>query len=134
MTKKPKGVKTETTETDEQAEDAHLIALEFLKQLITLSSGVLALSAAFIENFLPTSLPQSIILLVSWVCLAFSIYFGLQGISAIVQSRLVRGLNWASGRGRRYTGESKYFFIAGIILFAVFAFLSFLQPGVAAPQ
>jgi hypothetical protein len=118
---------------NEQYEDAHQIALEFLKQLITLSSGVLALSAAFIENFLPASLLQSIFLFTSWVCLALSIYFGLQAISEIVQSRLMPGLNWASGPGRRYAAASKNFFIVGIILFAVFAFISFLFSSTALP-
>lgn len=116
-----------------QHEDAHLIALEFLKQLITLSSGVLALSAAFIENFLPTSMLQSILLVISWVCLALAIYFGLQAISEIVQSRLVPGLNWAGGLGRKYAGASKYFFIFGIIFFAVFAFVSFLDKSILLP-
>ncbi len=113
--------------------DAHQIALEFLKQLITLSSGVLALSAAFIENFLPAALWQSIFLFTSWVCLALSIYFGLQAISEIVQSRLMPGLNWAHGPGRRYAAASKNFFVVGIILFAVFAFISFLFSNPARP-
>jgi hypothetical protein len=110
----------------EPYEDAHQVALEFLKQLITLSSGVLALSAAFIENFFPASLWQSVFLFASWVCLALSIYFGLQAISEIVQSRLMPGLNWAKGPGRRDAAASKNFFVVGIILFAVFAFISFL--------
>jgi hypothetical protein len=117
----------------EPYEDAHQIALEFLKQLITLSSGVLALSAAFIENFFPASLLQSIFLFTSWVCLALSIYFGLQAISEIVQSRLMPGLNWANGPGRRYAAASKNFFVVGIILFAVFAFISFLFSSKALP-
>lgn len=117
----------------EQYEDAHLIALEFLKQLITLSSGVLALSAAFIENFLPASPIQSILLFTSWVCLALSIYFGLQAISEIVQSRLMPGLSWADGIGRTYAGASKYFFIAGIVFFAIFAFVSFLFSNTTPP-
>ncbi len=121
-TSKPKIDKLEM----EQYEDAHQVALEFLKQLITLSSGVLALSAAFIENFLPASLWQSVFLFISWVCLALAIYFGLQAISEIVQSRLMPGLNWANGPGRRYAAASKNFFVLGIILFAVFAFISFL--------
>ncbi|GAB4566835.1 MAG: hypothetical protein Fur0017_06340 [Anaerolineales bacterium] len=120
-------------ELEEPYEDAHEIALEFLKQLIALSSGVLALSAAFIENFMPATLPQIFLLVFSWSSLAFSIYFGLQAISAIVQSRLVRGLNWADGRGRKYTGASKYLFITGIIFFAVFAFVSFLGNSGVAP-
>jgi hypothetical protein len=117
----------------EPCEDAHQIALEFLKQLITLSSGVLALSAAFIENFLPASLWQAIILFTAWVCLALSIYFGLQAISEIVQSRLMPGLPWANGPGRRYAAASKNFFVAGITLFAVFAFISFLFSNTAQP-
>ena len=129
MTKK----KVSNAEIGEPYEDAHLIALEFLKQLITLSSGVLALSAAFIENFLPTSPLLSLCLFMAWVCLAFSIYFGLQAISEIVQSRLVPGLNWADRVGRKYTAASKYFFILGIILFAVFAFISFLITSTALP-
>jgi len=110
-----------------QPEDAHIIMLELLKQLITLSSGVLALSAAFIENFLPESLVQILILIASWICLAISVYSGLQAMSAIVQSRLTPGLDWSQGLGQKYGSASKYFFVAGITIFAIFALVSFLS-------
>ncbi len=113
-------------ETSTPPDDAHLAALELLKQLITLSSGVLAVSAAFIANFFPGSVVQILILVGSWACLAASVYSGLQAMSAIVQSRLTPGLPWSKGLGEKYATASKYFFVAGLILFAVFALVSFL--------
>ncbi|NWG06183.1 MAG: hypothetical protein HXY35_05775 [Chloroflexi bacterium] len=113
-------------EQDSPYTDAHTIALDLLKQLITLSSGVLALSAAFIESLYPETTIQILTLIASWLCFAGSIYSGLQAMSAIVQSRLTPGYDWSKGIGRVYAGASKYLFISGIVVFAVFALISFL--------
>jgi hypothetical protein len=106
--------------------DAHIVALEFLKQLITLSSGVLAVSAAFIENFHPQSRLQVGLLIGSWACLAGSAYFGLQAISTIVQIRLIPDLDWRDSSGLKFATFSNHLFVAGITLFAAFALASFL--------
>ena len=70
-----------------QPDDAHQIALELMKKLITLASGVVALSATFLEkmeaDFFHIALLGS-----SWIALVVSIFCGLQTISAIVKSRL----------------------------------------------
>ena len=103
--------------------DAHKIALELLKQLITLSSGVLALSATFIKEFASVPIYLIIVLIVAWACLIASILFGLQSISAIVKSRLNPDFDWSEGTGKWTAAASKYAFVAGISFFALFALL-----------
>ena len=106
--------------------DAHKIALELLKQLITLSSGVLALSATFVEKFAAVTPWVISVLVLSWVCLIASILLGLEAISAIVKARLSPDFDWSEGRGKWTAAASKYSFVAGIALFAVFACLFLL--------
>lgn len=104
--------------------DAHEVALELMKQLITLSSGVLALSATFVENFTTDSIAMLIVLLLAWLSLVVSVYSGLETISAIVKSRLLTDHDWSEGVGRRNATISKYAFISGLTFFAVFAFIT----------
>lgn len=102
--------------------DAHEVALDFAKQLITLSSGVLALSATFIRELPAATLIQLGLLALSWTALAISVYGGLQTISAIVKSRVNSDHAWSSGAGQRYATTSKLAFLVGVVLFAAFAF------------
>lgn len=111
---------------DRDKTDAHQIALELMKQIITLGSGVVALSATFLEKFEICTVSLALLAL-SWSSLLFSIFFGLQTISAIVKSRLNTEHDWSTGDGQRYARYSKYAFIVGIVLFAAFAFTSFLM-------
>jgi hypothetical protein len=104
------------------------VALELMKQLITLASGVLALSATFVEKLqlVPVYLP--IILALSWGALVLSVFGGLQAISAIVKSRLdPEESDWSEGYGKVRARIAKYAFIVGISLFAVVALGSLLQ-------
>ena len=111
--------------------DAHEIALELMKQLITLSSGVVVLGATFLEKFGAPSLIHGVLLGLSWLALITSIFCGLQTISAIVKSRLNSEHQWSEGSGKAYARVSKYAFVIGIFLFAMFAFLSFVSPNLA---
>jgi hypothetical protein len=104
--------------------DAHQIALELLKQIITLAAGVLALSATFIEKFGSASIWLLIVLALAWVSLIVSVLMGLEAISAIVKSRLSSDYDWSEGTGRSLASASKYAFVVGIALFAGFALLS----------
>ena len=106
--------------------DAHKIALELMKQLITLASGVIALSATFIEKF-PTRWITLPVLAMSWLALLLCVFFSLQTISAIVKSRLAADAEWSKGSGQKYARSSKYAFLAGIFLFATFALASVLS-------
>lgn len=116
-------------------------ALELMKQLITLSSAVLALSATFIQK-LSTSVPwKMVVLAAAWLCLISSALAGLETISAIVQARLEPELSdWSTGRGRTSALATKYCFIGGLLLFAVFAVAVLAESGepntsgVAVPQ
>jgi|SRR5260370_22967472 len=103
-------------------------ALELMKQLITLSAGVLALSATFIDK-LPRGPSYTLgALLVSWAALVVSIYCGLKTISVIVKSRLASNDEWSKNEGRRYAIWCQNCFLAGITIFAFFAFLSLACP------
>jgi ABC-type transport system involved in multi-copper enzyme maturation permease subunit len=118
----------ETKEAPTTRTNADEVALELMKQLITLASGVLALSATFISGLEGKSIGLILVLLSSWVLLLVSISFGLQTISVIVKSRLKSNDDWSMGYGRKSAWISKYAFTAGIGAFAVFAFLSLQHP------
>ena len=116
-----------------QDTDAHTIALELMKQIITLAAGVVALSATFLEKIKTGSI-SLVVLGLSWVALVISIFFGLQTISAIVKSRLnPEEHEWSKGRGQAYARISKYAFVVGISLFAIFAFLLFVLTNLNTP-
>ena len=99
-------------------------ALKLMKQLITLSSGVLVLSATFIGNFSTASALLLIVLVVAWVLLTIAVLAGLETISAIVKSRLFPEHDWSRGRGQTTARFSKYCFVTGLAFFAIFAFLT----------
>jgi hypothetical protein len=103
-------------------------ALELMKQLITLSSGVLALGAAFIDKLPKTPAYFLSFLFISWVALIISLIFGLKTISAIVKSRLDCDDQWSRGKGRTFGRVSQYSFLVGIGFFAAFAFISLALP------
>jgi hypothetical protein len=106
--------------------DAHQIALELMKQLITLASGVVVLSATFLEKLGPGPV-RRILLGLSWLALVTCIFCALQTISVIVKSRLNPEHQWSKGAGQAYAHVSKYAFVIGIFLFAMFAFISFIS-------
>jgi hypothetical protein len=101
------------------------VALEYIKQVITLAAGVLAISATFIESLGGKTWIHLTVLALSWSSLVISVFFGLQTISAIVKSRLDSDDNsWSQGQGKTYAKLCKYSFVAGIALFAIYALLS----------
>jgi hypothetical protein len=113
------GVESQDVET--KPDDAHAVAVDLMKQLITLASGVLALSATFLEKFKPLSTLQMVAVALSWLLLLLSAFFGLETISAVVKSRLESDVNWSRGYGLRCAKATKYLFVSGIACFAFFA-------------
>ncbi|MCL4518980.1 MAG: hypothetical protein M1587_07265, partial [Thaumarchaeota archaeon] len=107
---------------------ADAAALELMKQLIALASGVLALSAAFADKLPKVPIYVLFLLLASWIALVVSISFGLKTISAIVKSRLNFDTEWSRGAGRTFGKLCRYGFLTGLILFASFAFVSLIFP------
>jgi hypothetical protein len=98
-------------------------ALELIKHLITLSSGVLALSATFVTKISGSGSRWTLWLLgAAWFALTASVVAGLQAISAIVKSRLDDNERWSTGYGKGTAAVSKYAFVAGLALVAAFAF------------
>jgi len=106
----------------DKANDAHQIALELMKQIIALASGVVALSATFLEKLKPGAICLGLLGL-SWAVLLASIFCGLQTISAIVKGRLDPDFEWSKGSGQTYARISKYAFVIDILLLATFTFL-----------
>jgi hypothetical protein len=104
--------------------EAGPIALELMKQLITLSSGVLALSAAFLDKFRVSHSWEYLPLIISWVLLIASLITALNVISAMVQSRLKPEREWHTGRAKLFGRISKIAFVLGISSFGLFALLA----------
>lgn len=100
-------------------------ALELIKQLITLTAGVLALSAAFLDKLPTVPIYMLGTLLLAWAALVISMVCGLKTISAIVKSRLKFDDEWSSGAGKRFASCCQWCFVIGITTFAIFAFTSF---------
>jgi hypothetical protein len=114
------------TPNQDKADD---ISLDLIKQMITLSSGVLALSATFIEKFATPRLNLIGLLAVAWLLLLLAVYAGVQAMSAMVQVWAHPEFDWVRDQLIRYARTSKYCFAVGIACFAVFAFSSFAGQG-----
>lgn len=107
-------------------DDAHEVALEWLKQIITLSSGIIVLSATFIGTIFKQMNWSIWLLVLSWVLFLVSIVFALETISVITQSRIEENQEWSKGKGRVYAKVAKWLFLTGIFLFILFALFNFL--------
>jgi hypothetical protein len=105
-------------------DDAHKVALEWLKHLITLCSGVLVISATFVRALFEEPSWTLIILLVSWGLLIASIITSLDTISRITGSRINNDRAWAGEPGRRLAAAARFCFISGITAFAAFALIN----------
>jgi hypothetical protein len=99
-------------------------ALEFLKQIIALASGVLAISATFIEKFWTPKWQLQGLLSLSWLLLVTAILAGLQGLSSLVQVLRRPDLGSSTIAARNWARLSKWTFIVGIAGFCLFAFLA----------
>jgi len=102
-------------------------AVELMKQLIALSSGVLIFSATFIEKFFTESIFLRFILGCAWFSLIIAVLGGIETISAIVKSRLSSDYDWSKGYGKKSALFSKYSFVLGLILFSIFAFSTLIS-------
>lgn len=104
--------------------DAGDAALELMKQLIALSSGVLALSAAFLEKFHIDNICEYSLLALSWLLMICALVAALDAISAIVKSYLTPEKKWYEGRGKKSASVSKWAFVLGIFVFALLAIVT----------
>ena len=107
-----------------QVTEALPIALELMKQLITLSTGVLALSAAFLDKFRVSNPWDYLPLILSWAFLIASLIAVLNVISAMVQSRLKPEREWHTGRAKTLGRISKVTFVLGLSSFGLFALIA----------
>jgi hypothetical protein len=101
--------------------EASEAALLFVKHLLTLAAGVLALSGTFLGRLMPPNPLASGFLITAWVALVTSIFFGLKTVSTIISSRLRDNNRWCDGRGKTFATLSKWSFFAGITAFIIFA-------------
>jgi hypothetical protein len=97
------------------------IAIDLVKQLITLASGVLALSATFLPNVKNLSVVGSVILLLAWLTLITSIICGIQSISNFIPDIKDNTQDWIEGKSQKYAKCCKILFILGIVLIIGFA-------------
>ena len=105
---------------DRTDDEAPQFALEYIKQIITLASGILALSGTFVEKLVKTISYPTLLLPLAWVFLLVSVYFGLATISTIIKSKLRGDQSWAEGHGKRCATICKLTFVGGIAVFLVF--------------
>ena len=109
--------------------DASQAALEFAKHLITLSSGVIAVSAAFVAAFGDVEIWTLPILLVAWALLTVSIVGSLDTTSRIVMSRMNNVDDWSTETGLIAARLSRWCFLLGLLTFALFAAVVVLSGG-----
>lgn len=102
-------------------DQARAIALDLLKQLITLSSGILALSATFVPNIGKLGWVSLCLLVAAWSAMLVSLAFGIQSISAMVQSAIEQDAKWTTGTARTLGQVCKWAFVFGLVLFSTFA-------------
>jgi hypothetical protein len=106
--------------------DAHLIALEWLKQIITLSSGIIIFSGTLVGTIVDKPNWSFYILGLSWLLFLPAIIFSLETISTIISSRIHDDTSWTQGAGRRMGAITKICFVGGIILFVIFATINII--------
>jgi hypothetical protein len=97
-------------------------AQDLNKLLISLSSGVIAISAAFAER-LSTGVGLAILFLIlSWLSLTISIFFGINSLSKVLHSKKTNVENW---HDLIYPPlrKSNWFFFIGVALLIVYASL-----------
>src|SRR5690349_3484611 len=71
---------------DDRLSKAYDLATDLVKQLITLSTGVLTLTLAFYTDFLQTSSGPTTLMVASWIVLVVSILAGIVGLMGLTGS------------------------------------------------
>lgn len=105
--------------------DAHKVALEWVKQIITLSTATVVFSGTFVTQIFKHLNWSLWLLVISWLLLVSAIIFCLETISMITNSRIYQDDLWTSASGRSKAKASKWLFILGIFFFVVFAIINF---------
>jgi hypothetical protein len=105
------------------------LAIDGLKQLLTLASAILALTITFIKDALGTGRSNAawtLLVPVAWCLLAVVIWTAWVAIPDAC-SRMARGSNYvfASGRPRRLATIAQWSFLLGLTLLTVFAVRNF---------
>ena len=80
--------------------DAHTIALEWVKHLITLSSSIIVFSGTLVGLVLDEPNWSLGLLVFSWGLFMAVILLSLETISVIINSRINEDNNWTGGKGR----------------------------------
>jgi len=93
---------------------------DLIKLLISLASGVIALSAAFIEKLSAGVGFTIVTLYLSWIALATSIFFGVKALSRLVHAQQTDAKNWYEITLPPMRQCWRYF-QAGVVLLIVYA-------------
>ncbi|MFA4819957.1 MAG: hypothetical protein WC613_03275 [Candidatus Aenigmatarchaeota archaeon] len=93
------------------------------KQIMTLSTGIIVLSATFLKDFFSKPIHLEI-LGASWIFLSISIILGLLSLGAIIDNMNRHKYDIHEGHARKMTLIQEIAFFLGIIGFWVFALLN----------
>jgi hypothetical protein len=85
----------ESETSDSPVRSGQKPAGDLVRLLITLASGVLALSATFVEKLSAGSGWSIVVLYLSWVALVASIIFGVKALSMLADAQRTSATQWA---------------------------------------
>ena len=106
-------------ENSDGKKDSIKLVQDITKQLITLASGILVLSATFLSDII-RSPSSSILLTLSWTSITLSIVAGLLTLSSLVNN-LKKNIYEAFRKETTLPAIFQWvFFVSGIVLFWIF--------------
>lgn len=115
----------------EQEKKAFDFAADTVKQLITLATGIIALTITFSKDILgPSMLIDSTLIIISWILFIFSILFGIISLMALTgtlqptQNNTVVAPNIYSKNVRFPSIAQVSFFVLGLICTVIFGGIS----------
>lgn len=100
-------------------------ALEYVKQLLTLASAVLVVSAIFVSRVSAKGIAGELAILAAWFFLLISLICGIVFITAVVASRINDDDKWAESTPKRFSRASFRSFSVAIAFFVFFAFQAY---------
>lgn len=108
------------SESDSTMPVAQKSVSDLVTLLISLASGVLALSATFTEKLSVGAGSSVIILYLSWAVLVTSIFFGVRTLSKLAHAQITGATEWAN-MTLPSMRQCWRFFQAGIVLLMIYA-------------
>ena len=101
---------------------AHESARDLAKLIISLSSGIIAISATFVEKHTQGVRLVVVLLAISWILLIVSIFYGIKALITLVNAEQQDAQNWW-GMTRIPLRIAWNHFRAGVVTLTVYAFV-----------